>query len=80
LIGFLGTLGLEYPSYHNPASYLIEISCGEYGDNVRKLVTAIQNGKNDIQMGKPFPHPDNLNNVNQKEILRSNNLSSNLDR
>lgn len=77
LVPFLGTLGLECPSYHNPASYLIEVSCGEYGDNVRKLVTAINNGKYDIQVGKPFPQPENLNNVNQKDILKSSNLSSN---
>ncbi|XP_003246360.1 ATP-binding cassette sub-family G member 4 isoform X2 [Acyrthosiphon pisum] len=77
LVPFLGTLGLECPSYHNPASYLIEVSCGEYGDNVRKLVTAINNGKYDIQVGKPFPQPENLNNVNQKEIMKSSNLSSN---
>jgi len=47
------------------------VSCGEYGDNVRKLVTAIKNGKYDIQVGKPFPQPENLNNVNQKEIMKS---------
>lgn len=47
------------------------MSCGEYGDNVRKLVTAINNGKYDIQVGKPFPQPENLNNVNQKEIMKS---------
>ncbi|XP_050422486.1 ATP-binding cassette subfamily G member 4 isoform X3 [Adelges cooleyi] len=78
LVPFLGSLGLECPSYHNPASYLIEVSCGEYGDNVRKLVNAIQNGKYDIQTGKTFPTSDNLNNVNQKDIVKSSNLSSNL--
>lgn len=77
LVPFLGTLGLECPSYHNPASYLIEVSCGEYGDNVRKLVMAIQNGKHDIQVGKPFPQLENLNNVNQKNIIKASNLSSN---
>lgn len=50
---------------------VIEVSCGEYGDNVRKLVTAIQNGKYDIQVGKPFPQPEHLNNVNQKDIIKS---------
>lgn len=47
------------------------MSCGEYGDNVRKLVTAIKNGKYDIQMGKPFPQPEILNNVNQKDVMKS---------
>lgn len=34
---------------------VIEVSCGEYGDNVRNLVNAIANGKHDIREGKPFP-------------------------
>lgn len=50
---------------------VIEVSCGEYGDNVRKLVTAIKNGKYDIQVGKPFPNPEILNNVNQKDVMKS---------
>lgn len=36
------------------------MSCGEYGDNVSKLVTAIDNGKNDIREGKTFPNLDNI--------------------
>lgn len=50
---------------------VIEVSCGEYGDNVRKLVTAINNGKYDIQVGKPFPQPKSLNNVNPKDTVKS---------
>lgn len=42
---------------------VIEVSCGEYGDNVRKLVTAINNGKHDIRNGKPFPKSEALNNA-----------------
>ena len=42
---------------------VIEVSCGEYGDYVRKLVAAIQNGKCDIQSGKPFPQSEQLNNA-----------------
>jgi hypothetical protein len=48
---------------------VIEVSCGEYGDNIRKLVTAIQNGKHDIRTGKPFPElppPEVLNNAGVK--------------
>lgn len=63
LVPFLGKLGLACPSYHNPASFIIEVSCGEYGDNIRKLVTAIKNGKNDIRTGTPFPAIEALNNT-----------------
>lgn len=63
LVPFMATLGLVCPSYHNPASFIIEVSCGEYGDYVRKLVAAIQNGKCDIQAGKPFPQTEQLNNA-----------------
>lgn len=68
LVPFLATLGLQCPSYHNPASYIIEVACGEYGDHTRKLVCAIDNGKNDIRDGKPFPElkiNDGLNNADQ---------------
>ncbi|KAI5643361.1 ABC-2 type transporter domain-containing protein [Phthorimaea operculella] len=49
LVEWLGSLGLQCPSYHNPASFIIEVSCGEYGDNTGKLVRAIDNGKHNIR-------------------------------
>ena len=42
---------------------VIEVSCGEYGNNIRKLVTAIKNGKHDIRTGTPFPAIEALNNT-----------------
>nr|CAD7438922.1 unnamed protein product [Timema bartmani] len=50
---------------------LIEVSCGEYGDNIKKLVAAIQNGKHDIRTGKPFPDlpEDEVLNNSVKEKL-----------
>ncbi|KAL0267160.1 UNVERIFIED_CONTAM: hypothetical protein PYX00_009508 [Menopon gallinae] len=60
LVPFLSKLSLVCPSYHNPASFIIEVSCGEYGNNVSKLVQAIDNGKNDIREGKTFPNLDNI--------------------
>lgn len=68
LVEFLGKLGLQCPSYHNPASYIIEVACGEYGDHTRTLVNAIDNGKNDIRDGKPLPEikiNDGLNNASK---------------
>lgn len=51
LVPFLATLSLQCPSYHNPASFIIEVACGEYGDNINKLVSAIANGQKDIREG-----------------------------
>lgn len=64
LVPFLRNINLNCPSYHNPASFIIEVSCGEYGDNIKSLVNAIDNGKYDIREGHPFPEskPEALNN------------------
>ncbi|XP_023026989.1 ATP-binding cassette sub-family G member 1 [Leptinotarsa decemlineata] len=77
LVPFLGSLGLQCPAYHNPASYIIEVACGEYGDHTRKLVCAIDNGKHDIREGLPFPEfkvNDGLNNAEQFEKDNLNSL------
>ncbi|CAK9821104.1 ATP-binding cassette sub-family G member 1 [Anthophora plagiata] len=68
LVPFLRNIGLNCPSYHNPASFIIEVSCGEYGDNIRSLVNAIKNGKYDIQEGYPFPEnkSEGLNNASSE--------------
>ncbi|XP_041981555.1 ATP-binding cassette sub-family G member 1 isoform X2 [Aricia agestis] len=62
LVEWLGSLKLQCPSYHNPASFIIEVSCGEYGDNTGKLVRAIENGRNDIRNGMPLPNQPEYNN------------------
>ncbi|XP_032666027.1 ATP-binding cassette sub-family G member 1 isoform X2 [Odontomachus brunneus] len=63
LVPFLRTIGLNCPSYHNPASFIIEVSCGEYGDNIKNLVNSINNGKYNIREGQSFPElKDGLNN------------------
>lgn len=77
LVPFLGTLDLECPSYHNPASYIIEVACGEHGDHTRKLVNAIDNGKRDIRGELDFPALKNKKNENGNANA---NLKSNYDK
>ncbi|KAH8282186.1 hypothetical protein KR054_006046 [Drosophila jambulina] len=80
LVPFLSTLNLECPSYHNPASYVIEVSCGEHGDHTRKLVEAIDNGKRDIRSSADYANLKARNDLvkvqNLKAILDKNDASN----
>ncbi|XP_076296278.1 ATP-binding cassette sub-family G member 1 isoform X3 [Lasioglossum baleicum] len=80
LVPFLRNINLNCPSYHNPASFIIEVSCGEYGDNIKSLVNAIQNGKYDIREGHPFPEskPEPLNNE-PTEAFQKDNAAENAE-
>ncbi|CAH0560073.1 unnamed protein product [Brassicogethes aeneus] len=76
LVPFLGSLGLQCPSYHNPASYIIEVACGEYGEHTRTLVNAIENGKNDIVNDQPFPEFKMTDGLNNADAYTNENLDS----
>nr|AAL48536.1 RE02452p [Drosophila melanogaster] len=80
LVPFLSTLNLECPSYHNPASYVIEVSCGEHGDHTRKLVDAIDNSKRDVRSSADYAGLKARNDLvkvqNLKAILDKNDASS----
>ena len=75
LVPFLMTLNLECPSYHNPASYIIEVACGEHGDNTNKLVRAIENGKKDIRSEADY---EKVRSNIIKNIPKVHNLEANL--
>lgn len=75
LVPFLSTLSLECPSYHNPASYVIEVACGEYGDHTRRLVDAIDNGKRDIRSSSDYANIKVRN-----DLVKINNLKAILDK
>ncbi|XP_017095715.2 ATP-binding cassette sub-family G member 4 [Drosophila bipectinata] len=45
LVPFLQSVELPCPMYHNPADYIIELACGEYGfDKIDTLKSATENG------------------------------------
>ncbi|XP_055387356.1 ATP-binding cassette sub-family G member 4 [Condylostylus longicornis] len=47
LVKFLQEVDLPCPKYHNPADYIIELACREYGeDKVDYLCKEMQNGRN----------------------------------
>lgn len=75
LVPFLSTLSLECPSYHNPASYIIEVACGEHGEHTKKLMNAIENGRKDVRTEEDFANLKNRN-----DIVKVHNLKANLDK
>ncbi|CAH0702594.1 unnamed protein product [Spodoptera exigua] len=46
VVPFLNELQLPCPKTYNPADFIIEVSSGEYGSHVDKMVSAVENGKN----------------------------------
>ncbi|KAK5643174.1 hypothetical protein RI129_007019 [Pyrocoelia pectoralis] len=54
LIPFLDAVNLSCPQYHNPADFVIELACGEYGiDKIERMVKETDNGRKHQWFDKP---------------------------
>uniref|UniRef100_A0A0A9YMK9 ATP-binding cassette sub-family G member 4 n=2 Tax=Lygus hesperus TaxID=30085 RepID=A0A0A9YMK9_LYGHE len=62
VVPYLESVELPCPMYHNPADYIIELACGDYGkDKITRLVNATINGRsiqwfNDAENLPPTSH------------------------
>ncbi|XP_022899901.2 ATP-binding cassette sub-family G member 4 [Onthophagus taurus] len=75
LVPFLDKANLPCPMYHNPADYIIELACGEYGtDKIEELSKETSNGLS-IEW---FKHPESIK--KQLTMTQSSKLKKKLNR
>ncbi|XP_050587516.1 ATP-binding cassette subfamily G member 4-like isoform X1 [Bombus affinis] len=66
LVSYLENVKLPCPVYYNPADYVIELACGEYGDDkIAMLISGSENGKST----QWFQNTDTLISANNLKAL-----------
>lgn len=71
LIPFLEAVNLPCPQYHNPADFVIELACGEYGiEKIDRMVNETDNGRSHRWFDKPefLPSLNKLKETNKHKL------------
>uniref|UniRef100_A0A0U9HYG1 Putative ABCG protein n=1 Tax=Chrysomela populi TaxID=154003 RepID=A0A0U9HYG1_CHRPP len=73
MVPFFQAIGYPCPMYHNPADYVIELACGEYGEEkVVKMIQATSNGKSYSYFNDP-----NISNTHVLQDISSSKKKEN---
>lgn len=65
-VKYLQSIGLTCPEYHNPADYLLEVVCGEYGDFSDQLIAAASENK------WRYDALEDVENMNSVQLIKMN--------